>query len=217
MSGKDDDDARARVKQMLEETRAACKPHVEAMVQGAIQTYTAAAQLAGDPITPENKGFWQIAGNIFFAANGKLDPTGPEVARLVDLSKAIATTTHYEDWAGAAGVCERLFDELEGGNELGLSDDFMSVEWHDEMQRSIALRKGMGFHRVPRAFKTAIGEVVARLMLATPDAWVMDDGHQLPQPWAQCCTYVVYAIAERVKATRGDRGYIPDGQHRMAG
>ncbi len=199
-----DKDEASHAREMLDKLREDVKPHLHAMVAGIRQFNTAAAELAGDPITSANERFWGITGNIFQAANAKLDPEGPEIARLVDLSKAITTASQYEDWASASAVCERLFDDLDGGEELGLSDDFRNVDWWDEMQRAAALRKGMGFHRVPRSYQVAVADVIAGLMLAMPDSWVMaDTGHQLPQPWAQVCTYVVGAIAERVKAAQG--------------
>ena len=51
------------------------------------KVYRSAAKLAGDDIAPANEGFWQIASNLFVAANGKLNPASDEIARLVDLSK----------------------------------------------------------------------------------------------------------------------------------
>jgi hypothetical protein len=72
---------------------------------------------------------------------------------------------------------------------FGLSDGFRAADWWDDGQRFTALRKGM-FDRVPHAPHWVIGRVVEDLMLVSPDAWNYD-GHQLPQPWANCCTYVV--------------------------
>lgn len=195
-----DQDKQERVRAFLDETRDRMKPHLDAMLDGAVQTYRAAATLAGDPITPENEDFWRIAGNLFVCSNGKLDPTGPEIGAFVSLANAIAQSSHVWDWASTRAICERLFDQLDGGEELGLSDDFMDVtDWNDVGQRGFALRKAMQFHRVPRAYQCAIADVVTQLMLAQPEMWHCE-GAQLPQPWAAVCTYVVYSMAERVKS-----------------
>jgi hypothetical protein len=83
------------------------------------------------------------------------------------------------------------------------------------LQRHTALLKGMQFHRVPRAYQAPVADVVAKLMLAMLDTWNYDGG-QLPQPRAMTCTYVVYAIAERVKAAAGGFAVV-DGSHRLHG
>jgi hypothetical protein len=186
------DDARA----YLDATREQLRPAVQKMMDGARQAYTAAATLAGDPITAENEGFWQITGNLFVMSRCQLRASGPEIAELVTVAKAIADATTPEDWAGAAGICRRLFDAIDGGEELGLSDVF-DIDWHDPAQRETALRAGMQFHRVPRSYQRRLADVVARLMIAASDTW-MYEGKPLPQPWAQACAYVVYAVAERV-------------------
>ena len=53
----------------------------------------------------------------------------------------------------------------------------------------------MQFHRVPRSYQSAVSDVVADLMLATPDSWQLMTRYQLPQP--------LFAIAEPVNATEG--------------
>ena len=184
------------------------------MVEAACQTYTAAATLSADPITLENENFWRIAGNLFVMSNAKLIAPCPEVAALVDLSKAIAGCSSHWDWASARAICDRLFDSGDGGEELGFSGAFRACEdWYDADQREVALRAAMQWHRVPKAFQAKMAEVVAGLMLAMPQAWVYpDEGNHLPQPWATCCTYVVAAIAHRVTDT--DPGTNVDGGHR---
>ena len=196
------DEANTRLGAFLTQTREQLRPHVEALVEACREAYRAAAEMAGDPVTAQNEVFWQISGNLFQESAGTLDPAGPEVAALVALSKAIAASSQYEAWASTAGICRRLFDSSDGGEELGLSDDWCDVDWRDDAKRATALRKGMHFFRVPGAFHSALATVVADLMLATPDEWNYED-RQLPQPWAMCCTYVAYAIAERVKAAQG--------------
>jgi len=194
----DEDATRAHFHQMLEDLRQKTRPHVEAMIEGVRQAYTAAAELAGDPLNPENESFWQIAGNLFYWPEPLLDPAGPEVATLVSLSKAVAASAKYEDWSEARGICQRLCDQIGGADELGLSDDFFNVDWNDKVQRHTALLKGMQWHRVPRGFQLVCADVVTMLMLAKgPVAWTVD-GSQIPQPWAQACTDVVFALAERI-------------------
>jgi hypothetical protein len=73
-------------------------------MEGSRQTYLAAAELAGDDVTPANQVFWQIAGNLFIAAHGELNPAGPAIARLTALSKAIATASGWGLGIGARGV-----------------------------------------------------------------------------------------------------------------
>lgn len=168
----------------------------------------AAARSLDDPLTVENEGFWQIASNIIANAHGggyEAMYDGPEMAELVTLAKAITVTSRYSDWASAWAICDRQFDELDGGEELGLSDAWYGVDFDDARQREAALRHGMQFHRVPKGYQLAIAEMVTKFMLAMPRAWHCDDV-QLRQPWAQYCTYVVFAIAERVKAVSGMKG-----------
>ena len=195
----EDNEAAREWRRLLDETRESVRPHVNAMVQGMQQAYTAAAQLAGDPLTSENERFWQIAGNLFVASNRQLDPTGPEVADLVRLSKALPITSTLDEWGSSYAICNRHFDELDGGEELGLSDDWYGVDWQDPAQRATALQKGMQFYRVPRAYQLAVATVVENIMLATPDMW-MYKGDALPQPWAQTCCYVIFALINRLPA-----------------
>lgn len=176
------------------------------------------ARLAGDPINEQNKMFWHIAWNLItysYGAGCTIPPTGPEFARLVELSKAIIASSRYGDWASADALCDRLFEGLDGGEELGLSDEFYGVDWRDETQRTAALIRGMRFHRVPKSFQPAVADLVSRMMLATDESWIFE-GTQLRQPWAQFCAYMVGAIAQRVKATDDGTG-VWDGQHRAAG
>jgi hypothetical protein len=56
------DVARLRAQQMLDDAREAVRPDVKAMIENCHQVDQAAAAMAGDPITPANEGFWQIAG-----------------------------------------------------------------------------------------------------------------------------------------------------------
>jgi hypothetical protein len=157
------------------------------------------AELAGDPITAANREFWSVAGNIFTAAQHELEPEGEAVAAFIALSQRIARCSDASEWQATKGIGERLFDTLDGGEELGLSDAWYGTDWHNVGQRLAALKHGMQFHRVPRRWQTSIADVVSDLMRATDNAW-HHEGHQLPQPWAQCCCYVTYAIALRVIA-----------------
>lgn len=174
------------------------------------ETVVAARDL-GDPVDASNEGFWQIASNIIARAHGEgKNPefyAGPEMAELLGLAKAIAVSAYWEDWASAHAICDRLFEDLDGGEEVGLSVEWTHVDdWNDLGQRGLALRFAMQFHRVPRAYQGAVADVITKLMFAMPDSWNYDGG-QLPQPWAQVCCYVVFAIAERVKAAGRQRPY----------
>jgi hypothetical protein len=197
-----DKDAAREIASFKADTTEAIRPHVNALMEACQGIKREAARIAGDPLTKENEQFWTIATNFFTAAHGQLDPADPAVINLVDLSKAIATASHFDDWASAYAACDRLFEQMDGGEELGLSDDFLGVDWHDETQRDVALRKGMQFHRVPRSYQRPLADAVTQLMFATR-LWEMADEQQLPQPWATTTTYVVFAIAERLKGTLG--------------
>ncbi len=64
----------------------------------------------------------------------------------------LATSASFGSWGVRA---------IDGGEELGLSGDFLDVaDWYDNAQRQPALQKVMQFHWVPRSNQPAVSALV---------------------------------------------------------
>ena len=108
-------------------------------------------------------------------------------------------------WSAAMARCEDLFDQLDGGETLGLDDGGIQFYPHNSIQRrdftdpdqvADAMWIAAAFFRVPSLYGPALGAVVADIMRAMDKDWA-----ELPRAWADCYNYVVACICERVGAS----------------
>ena len=114
--------------------------------------------------------------------------------------------------------CEEMFDNIDGGETLGLGDGGLHYypadtgeprDFTDPEQVADAMRIAATFFHVPSLHAGAVGEVTIGIMRAVDKDWAT-----LPQPRADAYCYVVACVCERIGA---DSAHVADGNHRNEG
>jgi hypothetical protein len=154
--GDDEPTKRAKVTAWLEEAREQMRPHWEALAAHATD---AASQLAADmgESYSTNKMYWGTMGNFLTFGGQRLNSGSPALHALHDLARSVPRRS-ADQWSAAMRKCEEMFDNIDGGETLGLgdgglhyypADDGPPRNWDDPVQVPDAMRIAAEFFSVP--------------------------------------------------------------------
>jgi hypothetical protein len=182
------DNAHVRWKEMLGEFRDQIRPLVERVQAAAKENIKQLAADVGEPFCDENALFFGTLGTLAKPNGGYLDSTSSELRAVFDLAN-MASRQQPDCWQAARQVTRRMFEQLDGGEELGLTT-LLRYDFDTPDGRAGGLRHCAKFYRVPPRYAPPVGEVVEAIMVSHP-------GRDLPQTWSAIYCYVTATIVAR--------------------
>ena len=188
----DDSDARREFEKHLADAQAGMK-RLGALAND--ESRQIAADM-GDPQTPDNRMFWATLFNVVTATRYQINSGSAELRTILDLARTV-TPRQRDQWAECKRVTELMFDDMDAGETVGLSDTCLRLKPDDDAaDRAVVVAECASFYRVPPAYAPALGDVVAQIMAHVA---ARGDGTNwnLPQQWACMYSYVAGAIAAR--------------------
>ena len=129
--------------------------------------------------------YWGTMGSLTKPNDGALDSGAPELRALHQMANSVPRL-HCNQWSEA-----RLFEGLDGGEELGLGP-LLHLDLAQEEDRAVAMREAAVFHKVPAAYSPALGDVVQAIMAHYRY-------RASRQRWATTYCYAVACVGERCK------------------